>query len=363
MFKYRILAAVAAASLMAAPAFAQAAPVEVELEGKISNFDGAARALEIMGMEVEVASDAILHTPTSERLDTGLTMTEWFQGAAMDGRTLAGMMGGTGIVLGVWDPLKGKIVANDVFAEPAENVVLGVITANTCNHSRCVGAWDYIRGNSAVGGGPGPAFKPIRDIRMAGSTIRDETGFALNVAGANLTGMAFAAEGYYGDKPVVVQTGIPGAAVSERAFHYFIFDLVEPAPQLYMNKTAREISVLRTDCREGDDDFEIRGFIHTRVNATGVIATNETLTPASGRVEVFYNRANGQLVRANAAPTSLGANSPVGIYRIRFDQPGGECPATIGVRWVQTANAAAPVVYASITGVSTEIRGADPTAD
>lgn len=348
MFKYRILSAAAAASLMAAPALAQAAPVEVELEGKIESFDASTRTLVLMGMDVEIAPNAVIHSPTGERADTGLSMDQWLRGAVFEGRNVPGMINGTGIVIGAWDPVKGKIVANDVFAEPAENVALGVITDNFCNQSRCAGAQDFIRGNSKVGGAPGPAYKPIQDIRMAASGIRDETLFPLNVAGANLKGLAYAAEGYYGDVPVNVRTGVSGQGVTERAFHYFIFDLVNPAPQLFLNKTRREISVLRTRCNVGDR-WEIRGYVHTTVNAQGQ-DNDATVNSNSGVISIQYTNANGQLVRVNGgAPTAVPGFPAIGQFRVRFDTP--FCPESYNIRWLPTANSANGAAFAFLENV------------
>jgi hypothetical protein len=352
MFKYGLLAA--AAAVLAGPALAQAVAPDIELEGTIENYVGSTRMLTVMGTEVYVPPTATIHSPTTTQPASGISVTQWFRGATFQGRTRIGMLGGTAIVVGEWDAAAGRIVAHDVFTEPSENVSLGVITDNFCSNSRCNGAFDFIRTNSKPGGGPGPAMLPITDPRMAADRIRDETGFDLNMTGVNMRGLGYAAEGFYGNAPVPVRNGTSGGAVSENAFHYFLFDLVEPSPQFFLNKTVRELSVLRTDCREGNDNFEIRGFIHSRVSPDGTV--NDTIRPNNGVVEVFYNRANGQLVRANATATVLAANSPIGIYRIRFDQPGGECPATIGVRWVQTANQANPNVYAQVTGVATEIR-------
>jgi hypothetical protein len=50
--------------------------------------------------------------------------------ATLPGRTEPGFIGGTAIILGTSDGITNT--ADDVFTEPAENVVLGLITASNC---------------------------------------------------------------------------------------------------------------------------------------------------------------------------------------------------------------------------------------
>lgn len=360
MFKHTILATIAA-TCFAAPAFAQAAPVEIELEGEILSYNNVTRTLDIMGMKVEIPTTTRLSSPTNPRPVPGLTIHQWFNGVPFPGRALNGMIGGTGIVLGIWDAARNVLVASEVAAEPSENVIIGVVTGNWCSTANCDGATDYIRGNTNTAGAPGPAYLPIRDIRMPAGPVKDETGFALNLSGANLRGLAYASEGYYGDIPVTVQTGTSGQTVQERSFHYFIFDLIEPSPQFFLNKTAREISVLRTDCRTGER-FEMTGHIHSRVNPNGTV--NDTVRPNNGVVEVVYTQPNGTVVRRNTTATVLAANSPIGRFRARFDAPGGFCPTAVTVRWVPTANQVNPTtIYASMGNVPVEVRTDDPADD
>lgn len=353
MLKHIVLAA--SAAFFAAPALAQAPGVE--LEGTTTNWDNASRTLEVMGMQVYVPDTAVVHSPVTSRADTGLNANQWFRGASLPGRNPAGFMQGTAIVVGVWDAAAGRIVADDVAVEPAENVALGVITGSFCTTANCDGAGDYLRGASKVGGGPGPAMVPIRDVRMAAGPIGDEGGFALNLAGVNLNGLEYVAEGYYGD--IAVPTGSSTGTVSERAFHYFNFDLAAVSPQFLVNKTAREVSVGRADCRVGTD-FEVRGFNHSRVSATGAYA--DTVRPNNGVIQVQYTL-NGVLVRQSAASTAIAAppvaaaaaNSPVGRYRVRFNVAGA-CPANINVYWLPAANSPISAAYASVLDAEVDIR-------
>lgn len=359
MFKYAALATTA--MLLAAPAFAQAVPVVVELEGRLEAYDHPSRTLTVMGMQVEVLNTTTMHSPTTTRTEAGLNNNQWFKGNKLDGRRQAGFLGGTAIVIGTWDPIGQKVVAQDVFTEPAENVVLGVVTANSCSNENCNGTNDYIRGNSAPGSTPsavipGPAMIATRDPRMPSQTVKDEGGFDLNLTNADLTGLPFAAEGYYGD--IAPVDGVPngtGPRLQENALHYFIWDVADLAPQLLLRQTEREIAALRTSCADGDR-FEMRGNIHSIVTPTGVL--NDTITPDSGQIVVRWLQ-GGVEVRRTAVPTPLDIGSPYGGFRVRFDIP--VCPSAVDVYWMQNVNTPVGAVnatagrYARQLGVPVEV--------
>ncbi len=344
MIKYALMAA--AAACVTAPAFAQAAPVEVELEGIFDNYTNATRTLTVMGMQVEVNEATFIHSPTTDRREQNMSYQMWFRGDTLAGRTRVGMLGGTAIVIGVWDPATNKIIANDVFTEPSENVALGVVTSSWCTSANCNAPGNYLRGNSTPDGAPGPAMIPITDRRMAAGDVLDEAGFRLNLAGVNMNGRAYAAEGYYGNKalPVLNSTG---NWVNEQAFHYFLFGMANVTPELYLNKNQREVSILRTRCNVGDR-FESSGHIHTTMNASGV--DNDTLNANSGVISVQYTNAAGQLVRVNGgAATAIAGAGAVGRFRVRFDT--NFCPETYTVRWLPNANSPDSAAYASLTDI------------
>ena len=364
MLKYAVLASTAL--MLAAPAFAQAVPVVVELEGVLESYDHPSRTLTVMGMQVEVPSTATIHSPTSTRLDSGLANNnQWFKGAKFDGRRQAGFLGGTAIVIGTWDDVNKRIVAQDVFAEPTENVILGVVTKFSCSNAACDGATDYIRGNSAPGSTvgtfvAGPAMLPVKDVRMPAQPIKDEGGFEVDLTGANLTGIPFAAEGYYGDIEVNVPNGT-SPTVSEKAFHYFIWDIADLAPQLLktrsdlpvadVNGPKYEVAALRSDCVVGDS-MEVRGNVHGLVSNAGALR-GDSIAPNNGVVEVQFNQ-GGTLVRRSGALTLLDIGSPYAGFRIRFNTP--VCPSTVNVRWLPAANAANGTARASQLNVPVEIR-------
>ena len=349
MLKHIILAA--SAAFFAAPAFAQAP--DIELEGTIQSWNTASRTLEVMGMQVYVPDTANVHSPVTSRAETGLSAQAWFKGVALPGRNQLGFMQGTAIVIGTWDAAAGRVVADEVTVEPGENVSLGVITSGFCTTINCDGPDDYLRGNSKVGGGPGPAMLPIRDVRMAAGPVGDEGGFPLNLTGADMNGLGYVAEGYYGN--AAISANASGGAVSEKAFHYFLFNLLAPAPQLLLNKADREVVISRAQCRVAKD-FEVRGNVHTRVNPTSPTgARADTIAPNSGVVQVQFTL-NGVLNRANSAVAITDAANPaLGGYHVRFNVAGA-CPENILVRWLPTANSANNLAYASSASFAVDVR-------
>lgn len=349
MLKYTFCAALAAIAV--APALAQAAPIEVELEGIIDSLNNQTNTLVVMGSQVQIEETTLLHTPTTTRAETGLGIGPFIRGATLPGRSRGGFLGGTAIVIGVWDEIARKIVAHDIVMEPGENVSLGVITANSCTKANCDDANDFMRGNTNPDGGPGPVILPIRDKRLAAGSVGDESGFAINLAGANLDGTPYAAEGYYGEvvSPVPASSG---TRAFEKVFHYFLFDLVGYFPELLVTKNAREVNAFRAQCRTGKD-FEVRGHVHTLVTSTG--AQQGTIAPTSGVVQVQYTL-NGVLQRFSAAATAVDVGSPIGVYRVRFTPPGTTCPDTINVRWLPAANSANTARYAETLNYPVEIR-------
>lgn len=99
----------------------------VELDGTISavktNKDGTV-ALTIMGVSVNVPKDVSITSPSAV-----LTLAQLADPAPLPGRTQAGFVGGNAFVTGDTDPNTGVITASDIFVEPANNLLLGVVTS------------------------------------------------------------------------------------------------------------------------------------------------------------------------------------------------------------------------------------------
>lgn len=98
-----------------------------EVEGPISavtdNGDGTG-IITVMGMTIQIPATATITSPT-----VSLTMDQLADPTPFPGRTQAGFIGGTAIVVGTVDAV-GQLTAQEVFAEPSENVLLGIVTSN-----------------------------------------------------------------------------------------------------------------------------------------------------------------------------------------------------------------------------------------
>jgi len=207
------------------------AQVLVEVEGPIDNFEangpGSDRILTVMGIPVIITGQTFLYSPTADRRSAddpvgiatnngNYNLGQWYKGLKFPGRSERGFIGGTAIVLGTFDPNYeivgdpegriGAIIPDEVFSEPAENVVLGLITDSQCSGDSCDAAdiaadgitvdlyRDWVQGNA------GPYMVPVFDPRMPAGPLVDELGFELDLdPGDSLTGFEFGVEGYYGD--------------------------------------------------------------------------------------------------------------------------------------------------------------------
>lgn len=311
----------------------------LELEGPIQNYQGGPiKVLTVMDMDVIVDGTTEAISPSADRRsanpDTGraLGWGKWFKGDKLPGRKERGFVGGTAIVTGVWDPTAGPegagaVVASEVFTEPAENVVLGLVTSNVCTTPGCDDpTTDFVRGNN------GPAMLAIADSRIPAGPVGDDGGFELDLTGADLVGVPFAVEGYYGNLAV----SVPDSESNEKAIHYFALNLGGFFGDLLANKDA-EVSLLRAQCRVGDN-MDIRGAVHSAVNEDG--SPVDPTGGVDGTIEVEFFLPNGaRIVRTTneVTPAAEIGISAFGEYRIRFDTP--FCPETINVSWKDFAGA------------------------
>ncbi len=394
MVRKTLLAAASAAAISAvcATATAQAAPILVEIEGPINDFgangQGTDRVLTVMGISVIVSNDTVLHSPTAVRTDIrdgapGLVgnngrynLAQWFKGEKFPGRSDRGFVGGTAIVLGTFDPdytifdseggvvlEGGAIIADDVFSEPAENVVLGQITDSSCSNAGCNAASttnegqtvdyysDWIEGNNGV------YMVPVFDKRMpAGELLTDELGFDIDLSGSlgALTGREFSVEGYYGDKTTDIDLsgdGIITADEQVNALHYFLLELTGVDPLLLANTDA-EVSTFRIDCRDGDE-FEVRGGVHSPIDpATGEALDGGAVT--TSRV-VRATLPNGDFYAQSTPADIVGFNGvagePMAGYRLR-DRTVAFCAPVVNLEWVDLLTGE---VLATLNDVEVEV--------
>lgn len=191
--------------------------IDLQLDGSV--------IMNVMGVTVYVPNNTIVNSPT-----TTLTLRQLASRTRLPGRTEQGFIGGTALVNGVVDLATHKFTATDMVVEPAENVLIGVVTS--------VAPLKIL--NSEI------AF--INDARMPFHLI-NEFGFALAPNPAVEVGTLAAAEGYYaGGK-----------------FQTFLLDLAGDLP---LANPATDVNIQRAQTRERTpnarrgDDVTIRGFYH-----------------------------------------------------------------------------------------------------
>lgn len=339
--------ALGAGSTLGGAAIAQ---VPVEVEGEFQSYNHSERTMTVMSMPVIVNGQTFMHSPTTDRRAIGYGINKWFKSDRLPGQRRRGFLGGTAIVIGNWDDTLQAIVADDVFTEPAENVILGVVTDNLCTAPNCDGEDNFIQGSQ------GPVLAPLTDIRIAAGDLVDEGGFLVDVTDEDLVGVAFAAEGYYTDDEVIVPdtSGAPGDTRTISGVHnYFHLELAGFNGQLLANPDDREISALRVTCEPGGR-LEIRGNLHARVDAETGAIDDPLGTVTTGIVQAQYDL--GAPLGATSGIDAVDVNSPFGEYRVRTDLP--VCPTTLDVRW-QNVPGLLPneniVVYAELNDVPVEV--------
>lgn len=273
--------------LAALPALAQ---VPSEIEGRIESVTATSPTevtLVVMGQTVKINTALVpVVTPTAT-----LSHAQIVDPTPLPNRTEPGFVGGTAIVLGTVDAT-GLITAEDVFMEPAENVILGLITQVA-----------PLKVN-----GVNVTF--ITDARMPALPIKNEFGFAVNFAGVT-NGTPVALEGYY----------------SGGIFNAFLLEVGGIAP---ITTTAPQVSITRVRGREledpaNNDRLDIRGAVtmtHTAVNT-------QTLTVLGVRPD------NTTFTLSNAVVATRDAADPrFGIYRlnINFNDLAGGSLVPVSVR-------------------------------
>lgn len=178
------------------------------IEGPISaveiNPDGSA-TITVMGMEILVPPTATVTTPTAT-----LSLSQLGDPSPLPGRTEAGFIGGTAIILGTANAA-GLVTADEVFTEPAENILIGVVTSNspdplTVNHVPVQFLTD----------GRMPAKPPFNELGLEVDPARIPVGGAAAVAGyfdgSSFQAFEFEATGAPSaiQTPVVVISGVQG---------------------------------------------------------------------------------------------------------------------------------------------------------
>jgi len=271
------------AALIAAPLVsfnAMAVPMEVEgpITSIVDNGDGSG-TVTVMGMAIFVPAGTPINSPTAS-----MTMSQLADPTPLAGRSKPGFIGGTAIILG--DTVTG---AEDVFVEPAENVVLGELTANCmlgCADGN--GVMEYYLALN------GMKMVPNTDSRIPFIEAIDPNALVISLESAQVNQPA-AAEGYYGE---------------DNVFHFFALEAMgEPAA----GRGANAISISRAQCRNGRE-IRVQGGVF---DADGVIE-------AAVQIEGFGNAA----VALDPLTGELTYQLRVGIN--------GNCPAQVTATYAET---------------------------
>lgn len=219
-----------AVALLALTGAAQAlAQVPAALEGTITaitrNATTGVATMTVIGVSVRVTPTTPITTPTAT-----LTTAQLASTALLPGRTQGGFIGGTAIVNGTWNATANRFDATEVFVEPAENILLGFVTANSAGQLS-------INGVRVV-----PI--PTTELRMPSLPMRNEIGVAV-IPSTVPVGAQAAAEGYY----------------AGGVFNAFIIDVSAGTPV----SSTPQVTILRAQGRERTpnttrgDELDIRG--------------------------------------------------------------------------------------------------------
>ena len=220
-----IKSTLAAAALLLSGINATAQAIPASIEGSISavssNVDGSV-SMTVMGMNVTVPVGTVVTTPSAS-----LTFAQLVNVAPLPNRTQAGFIGGTAIINGNV-AANGIITATDVFVEPSENVVLGIVTGN-------------INGAIFINNVP---IVLLNDARIPANPVQDVNGIAIIPASIPV-GTGASAEGYF----------------ANGVFNAFLVEAeqgtpVNAAPQVTIT---RALGRERTPNNRRGDELEIRG--------------------------------------------------------------------------------------------------------
>lgn len=284
-------------SRLAAAALALAAPVAqaqvpLEVEGPIENIEcsGTSALITVMGMDILVDNQTTITNPTRALALSDLCRTD-----PLPGREQPGFVGGTAIATGLSFDGFDRI-ADDLYVEPAENVVLGQVTSNSGG------------GGLEVEGVP---VVMIQDDRMPAIPLVNESGFEIDPNSLAI-GTPASMEGYYANGT------------------FYAFRLEADGGSL-LDDGATAVSVLRSDCRQRDNgqlEIETRGATHDPPNGT-VTVTNPAGTITYG-----------------TAPVAPDPDNPShGAFRFRVRRGGiGECTPEIRVLFVGNDGRQAEVI-------------------
>lgn len=315
-------------------------PLTASIEGTISSItynSSQSVTMIVMGVNVNVAK-ALADAGDVISPSADLSLETLAGKVVLPGRGLQqGFEGGTAIVEGVWQ--NNQLVASSVFVEPAENIMLGQVTA--ANPLRINGVEIAILPEA----GATAAFTSNLDARIVpghllprlGPTgLRHEVGIPLASVKANVLA---AAEGYFADGK----------------FNAFVVDAADGVALT----DSDQLAITRAQVRERTpnttrgDEYDIRGGIHLRNARARQIAVYriDTLPNAAGVPTTTYTR-----LGAAVATIPDAVNPKFGTWRLTGVTP------TVRVATNPLGTAPSRIVVYLVPLTATGANGTSPTS-
>jgi hypothetical protein len=199
-------------------------PAPAELEGTLKTVNSTTGELSVMGMRVLVDGTTTIESPSAT-----LTLDQLKDETPLPGRADKGFEGGTATVIGTVDPMTGVVTATSVHVEPAENIILGVITENNV-------------GQLAVNK---VTIEYLNDARMPLKAVQNEFGFKVKRDKIPV-GTPASVEGYF----------------DGTAFRAFLVEIDGPTE---LEDPNPQISILRAETRDRKpgkrDEVDVRGAV------------------------------------------------------------------------------------------------------
>jgi len=221
-----------------------AAPTPSSIEGTISEIAVNAAGetiMTVMGVNVlipaSLETDQLITSPSKF-----LTLAQLRSETILPGRSALGFRQGTAIITGTWDRANSRMVADSVFVEPAENVLLGEVTALPPeagpNAVAAINGVQVVILPGADSGNPAAELLP----RVGTTGLRHEVGVPLT---SILPGAQAAAEGYF----------------AAGVFNAFVVDASDGVPLVNTAQAVvtRAQSTERTPNATRGDEFDVRG--------------------------------------------------------------------------------------------------------
>ena len=266
---------------------AQVTPPDAELEGPLLTVDQATGELSVMGIKVVINGNTKIESPSAV-----LTLDQLKDTTPLPGRTEEGFKGGTATVTGTVDPMTGVVTAATLHVEPAENVVLGVITENVAGKVKVNGL----------------QVEYLNDARMPLKAIQNEFGFAVKPESI-LVGTPGSIEGYYdGTLFRAFLLEIDGQA-----------EMVDPNPQ---------VSILRAQTRDREDgkrdEVKARGAVTMKHAADNVTTQTVALYRVDNGVDAFLDVVEAERAEDNPefAIWTYSGKTPPSSHPIYSHAPG-----------------------------------------